>query len=46
MSKYRCTECGGESDKPKVCETEGCAKEGEALTPVEEGENGKDEHEK
>ncbi len=39
---YTCTECGGVSDTPKVCETEGCIKKGQDLTPCEctDGEHG------
>ena len=33
MTHYVCTgDCGGESEKPKVCETEGCSKEGQQLS--------------
>jgi len=29
--KYVCTECGGISDEPGTCQTEGCAKNGQPL---------------
>ena len=33
---YVCTGgCGGESDKPGVCQASGCRKEGQPLTPCE-----------
>lgn len=32
MTHYVCSACGGVSDVPKVCETEGCAKQGQDLT--------------
>ncbi|HEY4499199.1 MAG TPA: hypothetical protein VJH94_04005 [Candidatus Paceibacterota bacterium] len=33
MQHYVCTgDCAGESEKPKVCETEGCSKEGQPLS--------------
>ncbi len=28
---YICPECGGVAEQPKVCETEGCSREGEPL---------------
>ena len=32
MAHYVCTgTCGGESDSPKVCEADGCSKEGQPL---------------
>ena len=31
MAHYVCPECGGVSDHPKVCETEGCSKKGHPL---------------
>lgn len=34
MAKYICSECRGESDTPKVCETEGCVKNGLPLDEV------------
>jgi hypothetical protein len=35
MTHYTCTECGGESDVPKVCETDDCLKKGQDLTSCE-----------
>lgn len=31
MTHYFCPECGGVSDKPGVCQTDGCASKGQAL---------------
>jgi len=31
MTHYVCPECGGEASHRKVCETEGCKKEGKSL---------------
>ena len=31
MAHYVCPECGGVSDHPKVCETQGCGKKGHDL---------------
>ncbi len=31
MAHYVCPECGGKSDVPKMCGTEGCARNGEPL---------------
>lgn len=45
MSKYMCTACKGESDHAKVCETEGCSKEGEPLTKVKNSEETEEEEE-
>ena len=34
MTHYICPgECHGESDKPKVCESDFCSKEGQSLIP-------------
>ena len=39
MTHYVCTgDCGGESEKPKVCETEGCTKEGQPLAECDCGD--------
>lgn len=36
MPHYICTgSCGGVSDNPSVCTTEGCTKEGQSLKPCE-----------
>lgn len=40
---YVCDACGGVSDVPKVCETKGCAKEGEPLTRVDDAASSADE---
>lgn len=33
MQHYVCTgDCAGETDKPGLCESEGCSKEGQALS--------------
>ncbi|HEY4479187.1 MAG TPA: hypothetical protein VI981_02435 [Candidatus Paceibacterota bacterium] len=33
MTHYVCSgDCGGESETPKVCDVEGCSKEGENLS--------------
>ena len=42
MSHYVCTgECGGESDKPGVCQAEDCSKKGQPLVECdcEDGEH-------
>jgi hypothetical protein len=36
MAKYVCNECGGTSDQPGVCQTEGCSMNGQPLTEVME----------
>ena len=33
MEHFYCEACGGVADHPKVCDTEGCTKKGESLTP-------------
>lgn len=45
MTHYTCTECGGESEEPKVCETEDCLKKGQPLTACDctDGEHGVDD---
>jgi hypothetical protein len=47
MTHYTCTECGGESETPKVCDTPDCLKKGQDLTPCEctDGEHGGEEDE-
>lgn len=45
MTHYTCTNCGGESDEPKICDNRDCLKEGQELTPCDctDGEHGVDD---
>lgn len=40
MEHYVCEACGGVSDMPGVCQTEGCEKQGSPLKPCDCGDKG------